>query len=66
MLAALRARGHGTLCFFGPPGTGKTALAEHLAQTLQRPLMVRQRPQGQRSPGARGHGPRQIHALTTA
>ena len=42
MLAALRARGHGTLCFFGPPGTGKTALAEHLAQTLQRPLMVRQ------------------------
>ena len=42
ILDALRARGHGTLCFFGPPGTGKTALAEHMAQALQRPLMVRQ------------------------
>ena len=42
MLDALRASGHGTLCFYGPPGTGKTALAEHMAQALQRPLMVRQ------------------------
>ncbi|NIC43304.1 ATP-binding protein, partial [Aquabacterium sp. A08] len=41
VLAALRARGHGTLCFYGPPGTGKTALAEHLARTLERPLMLR-------------------------
>jgi SpoVK/Ycf46/Vps4 family AAA+-type ATPase len=32
----------GTLCFHGAPGTGKTALAEHLARSLQRPLMVRQ------------------------
>lgn len=42
IIEALRRRGHGTLCFFGPPGTGKTALAEHIAQSLQRPLMVRQ------------------------
>lgn len=41
MVEALRARGHGTLCFYGPPGTGKTALAEHLAQALGRPLMLK-------------------------
>jgi SpoVK/Ycf46/Vps4 family AAA+-type ATPase len=39
---ALRARGHGTLCFYGPPGTGKTALAEHIARALDRPLLVKQ------------------------
>jgi SpoVK/Ycf46/Vps4 family AAA+-type ATPase len=31
-----------SLCFHGAPGTGKTALAEHIAQALGRPLMVRQ------------------------
>ena len=41
MIAALRAKGHGSLCFHGPPGTGKTALAEHLAQAMERPLMIR-------------------------
>lgn len=40
IIEALRRRGHGTLCFHGPPGTGKTALAEHMAQALERPLMV--------------------------
>jgi len=39
---ALKARGHGTLCFYGAPGTGKTALAEHMAQALDRPLIIKQ------------------------
>jgi SpoVK/Ycf46/Vps4 family AAA+-type ATPase len=42
IVQALARRGHGTLCFHGPPGTGKTALAEHIAKSLERPLMVRQ------------------------
>jgi SpoVK/Ycf46/Vps4 family AAA+-type ATPase len=42
IVEALRARGHGTLCFYGAPGTGKTALGEHIAQALQRPLIVKQ------------------------
>ena len=42
IIEALRRRGLGTLCFHGAPGTGKTALAEHIAQQLQRPLMIRQ------------------------
>ena len=41
-MEALKTRGHGSLCFYGPPGSGKTALAEHLAQALGRPLLVRQ------------------------
>ncbi|MBL8324940.1 MAG: ATP-binding protein [Rubrivivax sp.] len=42
VIEALSRRGHGTLCFHGLPGTGKTALAEHIAHSLGRPLMVRQ------------------------
>ena len=42
IVEALRRRTYGTLCFHGPPGTGKTALAEHIAHALQQPLMIRQ------------------------
>ncbi len=42
IVAALKARGHGTLCFYGPPGTGKTALAEHIAKSIGQPLLVKQ------------------------
>ena len=42
IVEALQRRGHGSLCFHGAPGTGKTALAEHIAAALQRPLLIRQ------------------------
>jgi SpoVK/Ycf46/Vps4 family AAA+-type ATPase len=42
IVEALKARGHGTLCFYGAPGTGKTALAEHIAHRLEQPLLVKQ------------------------
>jgi SpoVK/Ycf46/Vps4 family AAA+-type ATPase len=42
IVQALKARGHGTLCFYGAPGTGKTALAEHIARALERPLIIKQ------------------------
>src|SRR3954467_12160822 len=42
IVTALKARGHGTLCFYGAPGTGKTALAEHIARSRARPLLIKQ------------------------
>ncbi|HQR97327.1 MULTISPECIES: ATP-binding protein [unclassified Polaromonas] len=42
IVEALKARGHGTLCFYGAPGTGKTALAEHMARALDCPLIIKQ------------------------
>jgi len=37
----LRVQGQGRLCFFGPPGTGKTAFGRHLAEVMDRPLLVK-------------------------
>ena len=31
----------GRVCLYGPPGTGKTAFGHHLAEALDRPLLVR-------------------------
>ncbi len=42
IVEALKARGHGTLCFYGAPGTGKTALAEYMATALGKPLLIKQ------------------------
>ena len=41
IVEALKNRGHGTLCFYGAPGTGKTALGEHIAKALGKPLIVK-------------------------
>lgn len=40
LLAGIKRNPSARLCFFGLPGTGKTALAQHLADSLDRPLMV--------------------------
>ena len=42
IVEALKSRGHGALCFYGAPGTGKTALAEHIARALDKPLIIKQ------------------------
>ena len=42
IVEALKARGHGNLCFYGAPGTGKTALGEHIAFALEKPLIIKQ------------------------
>lgn len=41
IIRALEERPRATLCFFGLPGTGKTALAEHIAKSIERPLMIK-------------------------
>ena len=38
---ALKNKGNGSLCFFGLPGTGKTALGEHIAKSIERPLIIK-------------------------
>jgi SpoVK/Ycf46/Vps4 family AAA+-type ATPase len=37
----IHAAGSARLCLYGPPGSGKTAFAHHLAEVLDRPLLVR-------------------------
>lgn len=41
VIGALERQPESSLCFYGLPGTGKTALAEHIASTLGRPLIAR-------------------------
>lgn len=41
IIHSLQARPRATLCFYGLPGTGKTALAEHIAKSLDKPLMIK-------------------------
>ena len=36
----LRRVGEGRICLYGPPGTGKTAFGRHVAQALDRPLLI--------------------------
>jgi SpoVK/Ycf46/Vps4 family AAA+-type ATPase len=41
IIASLKRKQQGTLCFYGLPGTGKTALAEHIATSIEKPLMIK-------------------------
>lgn len=41
IIMALQQKPVSSLCFYGLPGTGKTALAEHIATMLGRPLIAR-------------------------
>jgi SpoVK/Ycf46/Vps4 family AAA+-type ATPase len=41
IISSLKARPRASLCFYGLPGTGKTALAEHIAKAIDKPLMIK-------------------------
>ncbi len=41
IINALKNKDSGTLCFFGMPGTGKTALGEHIAKSIEKPLIIK-------------------------
>jgi SpoVK/Ycf46/Vps4 family AAA+-type ATPase len=39
--SGLRKHGEGRMCLYGAPGTGKSAFGKYVAETLDRPLMIR-------------------------
>lgn len=41
IIEALKRNPTGSMCFYGLPGTGKTALAEHIAMKLDLPIMIK-------------------------
>jgi len=41
LVAGLKRSGRGSICFHGPPGTGKTALGQYIARHLERPLLAK-------------------------
>jgi len=41
ILANLRRRPQASFCLYGPPGTGKSELARHIAEQLDKPLLLR-------------------------
>ena len=41
LLCGLQRMGSGNLCFYGAPGTGKTALAGYIAKQLDKPLLAK-------------------------
>lgn len=41
LIAGLSKSGRGRICLYGPPGTGKTAFGHWMAQSLDRPLVLK-------------------------
>jgi AAA+ superfamily predicted ATPase len=41
VVAAVHRAPSGSFCFYGPPGSGKTALAQHIAHQLELPVVLR-------------------------